>query len=485
MTERPLPRVGVALSGGGYRAAAWALGSLRAIVAAGLGSKVTMISSVSGGSITNAYLGLREDALATPGRFDDATASLEAGLAGHPVGFMCGLFAHAIVIALVWYAAATDRTTVLGVAAVIAVVIGIVAGLASGDLLFGRARMWWYVSAGFGGGGALIVLVDGWPVTALAVVAVGAVLMYTRGPVVGNALGASTAKLCDRSGPTLGDLPETPVTVICATELHAGHQLYLAHGFAYCYDFGLGQRDNLSLATAVQASANLPGAFPTRWLRAAPFGFRPGSDDYSWLGTSDGGVYDNMADQWLAGLTARMTRLRRQLPADDAVHKTLKQWSDHAPTLLVVANASGALSARKLQLSAVPVIGELVSLLHVKDVLYDNGNSVRREWLVERFDSGAAAGTLVHIATNPYALAHRLDSTPATAWLDHNGVAESEWTSIAQQNTTVGTKLWPLGRNTTRRLVDHAFALTTANLIARGFITPAEETSPPIKPTTD
>ena len=48
-------KIGLALSGGGYRAAAYHIGSLRALHRLGILDKVDVISSVSGGSITAAY----------------------------------------------------------------------------------------------------------------------------------------------------------------------------------------------------------------------------------------------------------------------------------------------------------------------------------------------------------------------------------------------------------------------------------------------
>lgn len=48
-------RFGLALSGGGYRAAAYHIGTLRALHKLGVLDKVDVISSVSGGSITSAY----------------------------------------------------------------------------------------------------------------------------------------------------------------------------------------------------------------------------------------------------------------------------------------------------------------------------------------------------------------------------------------------------------------------------------------------
>lgn len=54
-------KIGVALSGGAYRAAAYHIGTLRALHHLGLLDKVDVLSSVSGGSITAAYYALHKD----------------------------------------------------------------------------------------------------------------------------------------------------------------------------------------------------------------------------------------------------------------------------------------------------------------------------------------------------------------------------------------------------------------------------------------
>lgn len=48
-------KIGLALSGGGYRAAAYHIGTLRALQKLKILDKVDVISSVSGGSIISAY----------------------------------------------------------------------------------------------------------------------------------------------------------------------------------------------------------------------------------------------------------------------------------------------------------------------------------------------------------------------------------------------------------------------------------------------
>ena len=54
-------KIGLALSGGGYRAAAYHIGTLRALHKLNVLDRVDVISSVSGGSITAAYYVLNKD----------------------------------------------------------------------------------------------------------------------------------------------------------------------------------------------------------------------------------------------------------------------------------------------------------------------------------------------------------------------------------------------------------------------------------------
>lgn len=55
------PKLGLSLSGGGYRAAAFHLGTLDALHKLGLLDKIDIISTISGGSITGAYYCLHKD----------------------------------------------------------------------------------------------------------------------------------------------------------------------------------------------------------------------------------------------------------------------------------------------------------------------------------------------------------------------------------------------------------------------------------------
>src|SRR6202047_4763451 len=55
MSEAAVPKIGLALSGGGSRAIAFHLGCLRALNQLGLLDRVVILSTVSGGSVLGAY----------------------------------------------------------------------------------------------------------------------------------------------------------------------------------------------------------------------------------------------------------------------------------------------------------------------------------------------------------------------------------------------------------------------------------------------
>ena len=55
MDETPLPRIGLALSGGGFRASLYHLGTIRCLEELGMMQRVEVMSTVSGGSILGAY----------------------------------------------------------------------------------------------------------------------------------------------------------------------------------------------------------------------------------------------------------------------------------------------------------------------------------------------------------------------------------------------------------------------------------------------
>ena len=468
-----MAKIGVAISGGGYRASAWGLGVLWYLADAGVNADVTQVSSVSGGSLTNAHAGWLPQPYTAISAADYGTAARSYGerLAGKlgvwaPMLALTGLASLAayvgIVQGLLWL--------VIG-GAVVGLAAGLY-GLTCGDLLFNQWWVWLWID----GLAALIGLAVWWRhhgwCLALVILVIGLYLML-RGAVAGICMGASLKKLLHRSDTSLGGLNATPLHVILSTELHVGRQMAFARDFVYNYDAGLGAKKSLPVHTAVQASSNLPGAFPTRWVRTAGMNLAGGTAT-KYLALTDGGVYDNMGDEWFMGFGSRMTSWA-SIAGSGPMAPVVADVASRASDFVIVANASGRFGWRKVGKAAIPYLGELLGLMQVKDVLYAVGTTVRRQWDVTRFDAKKPDGTLVHIATVPNAFADfSLGSTdPATkqraqealTWLGTLGV--TDWPARMDAAKKVGTQLWPLGEAALRNVVNAAYVQTAVNLHIR------------------
>ncbi len=122
------------------------------------------------------------------------------------------------------------------------------------------------------------------------------------------------AKALDRAlfdGAPLSRLNPNTDHVICACELQSAKDVYFSGRFIYSYPLGWGVPADLPLARAVQASACLPGAFAPVVLPIERHHFSlagAGDDPLSRMLLTDGGVYDNMGTEWPLNLRARPGR---------------------------------------------------------------------------------------------------------------------------------------------------------------------------------
>jgi len=427
--------IGVAISGGGHRATLWGLGTLLYLVDSGKHQEVAAVSSVSGGSITNGVVAQQVDLPRTdPEEFDAGVAPLVRHVA------KTGLF---------FWGPATN-----------AYVISLLAGLSVGVAVF--------VS------GVVLLFLDGlsWPagialLVALAVLAVVARWFERRSDVVDRAL-ASTHFSTDGRPTRMADLQRSVDHVICATELQSGQHLYLTPRFLYSYALGTGEPAAMNLSTAVQASACLPGAFSPRRLPTAPHRFSGGVRTASEVLLTDGGVYDNMADQWLIGLAGRLQRAP-QLPV---VAREVDE--------VVVVNASSPVAWSPMKRARLVLAGELATLLRVNSVMYQVTTARRRYALIREWedavrDQRGQRGALVHIAQSPYDVADRYSGSDApvdrkeraravVALLGDDEVARTRWRERADASRSVATVLRRLGRETTLDLLEHSYVLTMCNL---------------------
>jgi hypothetical protein len=423
--------IGVALSGGGHRATLFDLGALLYLADAGKNRDVTSISSVSGGSLTNGYVAQSGD-----------------------------------------YSAMTGDEFRTAVA-------GLVRAIARKGTLWASPVTWAYLGGLIVLG--LLVLVGTWFLpwaTGVKVVAfligLAVVALYAgfRGTVCGRALATSLFTRDSRGGGArkqtrLAEIANRIDHVICATDLHWGEHVYFSGRFVCSYRFGWGTPADLPLHVAVQASAALPGAFSPRWLRRSRLAFQPRHDVRSlqtpFLTLVDGGVYDNMGDQWPQNVARRNER-----------------WAEHKPGLqepveLVVVNASAPLDWSSTWSLRLPILGELRALKRDQSVLYDNGTSVRREAMVARFRYAERVGeglrgTIVQIDRSPYLVPNAFLASPDTgkaarakAVIDLLTEDEPSWDAIVEANTHVKTSLSRLGNKASVQLLRHGYALAMAN----------------------
>lgn len=430
MTGRAVERtrkIAIALSGGGHRASLFGLGVLLYLTDVGRNSDVVSVSSVSGGSLTNAWLAQRGDySRLTPEELESRVV--------RP-------FARRVAeVGTLWAA----WTTWVYIVTLVVVLVAVFA-------------LWWLP----------VDLV--WRKISFVSGLVGCgVLAGLRGRVCALAL-RKTLYSADGSPTLLREIERDNVQhVICATDVRAGHHVYFSGGFVCSYRLGWGYPAEFRLADAVQTSAAFPGGFPPRWLATKQHSFVGGAQPAPrFMVLSDGGVYDNMAEQWPIGVPSR----KRRWPAhSDALRE---------PNTLVVVDASGPMRWAKVRRLRIPAIGEVFALLRVIRVLYDKTTATRRISLVDRFDRAVRdgrglEGALVMINRSPYRTAGYF-SEQTEAWperakraarvLEVLGDENREtWEHLAKENSRVNTTLSRLGSEVAAGLLFHGYVSAMANL---------------------
>lgn len=420
-------KIAIALSGGGHRASLFGLGVLLYLTDAGRNRDVVCVSSVSGGSLTNAWLAQR-------GNYSGLTPEeLESRI----VRPFARRVAH---FGTLW---ASWTTSVY----IVTLLVSLVALFA----------LWWLPVDLF------------WRKICFVFGLTGCGLLADlRGRACALAF-QRTLYSADGSPTLLREIERDNVQhVICATDVRAGHHVYFSGGFVCSYRLGWGCPGELRLANAVQASAAFPGGFPPRWLATKQHSFVDGAQDTPrFMVVSDGGVYDNMAEQWPLGVRYRKGRWPTQ---SDALHE---------PDALVVVDASGPMRWAAVRRLRIPAIGEVFALLRVIRVLYDKTTATRRSTLVDRFDRAARdgrglEGALIMINRSPYWTPGYF-SKETEAWPDRAKRAarvlevlgdenRESWEHLAKENSRVKTTLSRLGGGVAADLLFHGYVSAMANL---------------------
>ena len=423
----------VSMSGGGHRATLFVLGALMYLVDVKANNYITSIASVSGGSLTNGLVGQNVTFRQTNGtEFRSRVAApLATQIAKHGTLF-APLFSKV-------YLAILGVVGLLVLAILIPPIVPV---------------PWW----------ARIILF-------LVGVTVWGWIFAARGRVCARAF-ATTLFSPDGRETKLAQIKKDNLDhVICSTEFRSAEQVYFAGDFVYSYALGHGGPGHLSLAKAVQSSAAFPGGFPPSTLPTKDHNFT-GAPPPSAGGPphppaemvlTDGGVYDNMGDQWARGISKRVEVCKKLAPRA-------------APDRLVVVNASARVPWIPFRRRLLPLIGEVMSLLRVMDVMYINTTNVRRQDIVASYnplDPTKTTGiptVLVQISQSPFRVAssYAKSTEPvgnrAREVLQLLGPTENEWDKIANENSTVATSLGKFKPEVTARLIYQGYVVTMCNL---------------------
>lgn len=227
-------KIGLALSGGGYRAAAYHIGTLRALHKLNVLDRVDVISSVSGGSITAAYYVLNKDK-----GYDTFEKSFK------------GKLKHNVL----WIA-------ILELLLVIGAIVAIVRFSPDGYGVWAFA-------------GCIVLLLLVW---------------YYVLPVSKFIEWAYCLLFFKRA--KLDSLPDSPVLAINSTDLSTGNQFTFSQDRMTCYPYRKNLQFKISgfpLARAVMASSCIPQIFSPIKIGKK---YRKGNGQIKPL-LADGGLYDN------------------------------------------------------------------------------------------------------------------------------------------------------------------------------------------------
>jgi predicted acylesterase/phospholipase RssA len=341
------PLLGVALSGGGVRASLFALGALTYLVDSKESERVTEISSVSGGSITNGFIAQRCDFQSVkPLEFDRHASELAKAIT-------YGLVSKRFVIATYGF---------LGIS-VIAVIVVI--------------HFLWPFS--------LAIWFD------VVLVALFGILLLLRGLLLAYLFQRQLFGTSDH--PTLRSIKSKVAHIFCATDLNASMPVYFTNAGRHFYSPAWGRAEperagQTRVADAVRASAAFPGGIPPMRLDVHDFDVSPtpleklqqwqqlafgnvGKKPPSVLYLADGGIWNNLGTDWFEP----STRLRVSTAAD---------WHPQAEQLLVV-DASAPTAVKPLLTGFwFPFVAEALSLFRVWLVLYASTVDARVENLRSR-----------------------------------------------------------------------------------------------------
>jgi Patatin-like phospholipase len=416
--------LGVAISGGGVRAAFYGAGALLYMVHSGLNKNVKLISSVSGGSISNIVIAMNCDfSQVDRDSFDPLMSTMCHRLSRRGIFFLILLLPG---------------------------LMGVLAGnIVSGALFFVILT---HAPVRPKTASVIFFLLLG---SALAL-AYGAVLMLLRRRsaqinVYSRFLNSLYRRFNRPEQPpkALADLPERQVVhVLCATELGSGQPFLMTRRGLVSPAFGKSRHTKLSVAQTVYASAAFPVVFPPLKVRSEELDFSGGPEDEppKKLYLADGGVFNNLATEGLATLITSAEQKYLVEPIRNVVPVVQRS---------LVINASAPPSTRHIG---------LLKLNRTMSVMYESTLRPRIERLMEQ-ESTDGGPIVIDVAESPIELAERIAlgcpaaddpvAKRARASIDYLGkiFTDAQWKNRANSAARTKTVLSAVGRRTAVRLV--------------------------------
>lgn len=411
--------IGVSLSGGGHRATLFALGALLAIVDLGCQGNVYWINSVSGGSITNAYVAANceysdvapkefyricQEALARVSRY----GSITGGRLGR---IRVTAFLASLLLSIVGMAYFAYQGGVLG---------------------------WLLVAASY-----LLGLFT-WRLRGY-IVELGFRDAWCKSPNTGAVL-------------HLGSTPRRVEHIFSAVDIRNSAPVF----FSDSYVAGGGQifrMKKLPIARAVRASAAFPGLLPPVRMRLDKLVDHGKADDElagrrarskrAYL--VDGGVYNNLGTEW---------PIRARSYSHDTDHLLMKN-EHHKPVAIHLAIDSSAPAKASIGIfHEIPIVGSLYTMSRTYKTTYQSTlDSARRQISPDRgirlIEPTEASGRLIELTERPgwgRLVPDRL-KMGADKW------RFAAWTTIATKTTLLRIK-----QRHAVRILAHGYALTLMTL---------------------
>lgn len=420
--------MGLSLSGGGHRATMSSLGGLLAVVDGGVQDEVRWIASVSGGSLTNAFVATRCDFRKVEAGVFDAIAQEALELVanhgtllgtraakGRALAGLLGAALSSVYVAR--RSAGSRRLDRLGQ---LASCIPFVALLRARGWLVERSidEVW---CTPWNGASAEFV-----------------------GPPVPEELGYSTEEFA-----ALIDAPDTPTEhVFVSTDLLRGQPIYVTQHVLVSDGIAM-PLGRIAVARAVRASASFPGLLPPVRLSPERHVQRPPSmAPRKRLLAIDGGVYNNLASEW---------RDSRQSGDHDRVFRPPSLFVPVA--LQLVVDAGAPLRPSRGFVYDVPVVGLLYTLWRIATVMYHSGLDGRRGLLREMSPHVFHAETV----TIPGRAAYERQYLP-----DAIALNKKFWVAVTEVAEHVETTLRRLRRAEAVSLVAVGYANAVAALVRSG-----------------